>query len=125
MGSSLFGGGPVEAIISGTATAPAPVLASIIMMGIMAVILLLKLLPVIGRYVHRSSIAGFLFVLGAFVTFATNIQGALSLAGPVDGPFGFAPMGMVIGATVLVTARFNPFFGLVAGVLVRLIFGLF
>lgn len=122
MGSSLFGGGPVEAIISGTATAPAPVLSSVIMMGIMAVILLLKLLPVIGRYVHRSSIAGFLFVLGAFVTFATNMQGAIAQAGPVDGPFGFGPMGMVIGATVLVTARFNPFFGLVAGVIVRLVF---
>jgi adenine/guanine/hypoxanthine permease len=123
MGSTLFGGGPVEAIISGTATAPAPLLTSVLMMAIMAVILLLKLLPVIGRYVHRSSIAGFLFVLGAFVTFATNMQGAIAEAGPAQGPFGFGPMGMVIGATVIVTARFNPFFGLVAGVIVRLVFG--
>ena len=80
------------------------------MMGIMAVILFMKLLPVIGRYVHRSSIAGFLFVLGAFVTFSSNISGAIAEAGPFNGPFGFGPMGMIIGATVLITARFNPFF---------------
>lgn len=123
-GSALFGGGPVEAIISGTATAPHAVLASVIMMGIMAVILLLKLLPVIGKYVHRSSIAGFLFVLGAFVTFATNIQMALAEAPAFAGPYGFGPWGMVIGATVLVTAKWNPFFGLLAGMGVRLVFRL-
>ena len=84
MGSAFFGGGPVEAIISGTAAAPMPVVASCIMMGIMAVILLSKALPWIGQYVHRASIAGFLFVLGVFVTFATNIAGALSIGGDFD-----------------------------------------
>ena len=74
MGSSFFGGGPVEAIISGTATAPNPIRSSVMMMLIMAAILLFKLLPTIGKYVHSASIAGFLFVLGTFVTFATNIQ---------------------------------------------------
>jgi adenine/guanine/hypoxanthine permease len=124
IGSSLFGGGPVEAIISGTATAPDPLLASVLMMSLMAVILLLKLLPVIGKFVHRSSIAGFLFVLGAFVTFSTNITDAISTAGPFAGPYGFGSAGIVIGATVLVTARFNPFFGLVAGLALKLILGL-
>jgi adenine/guanine/hypoxanthine permease len=123
IGSSLFGGGPVEAIISGTASAPNPLLSSVLMMSIMAAILLLKLLPIIGRFVHRSSIAGFLFVLGAFVTFSTNVADAIVAAGPFAGPYGFGAGGMVIGATVLVTARFNPFFGLVAGLLVRLILG--
>jgi adenine/guanine/hypoxanthine permease len=123
IGSSLFGGGPVEAIISGTAGAPNPLLSSVLMMSIMAAILLLKLLPIIGRFVHRSSIAGFLFVLGAFVTFSTNVSDAIATAGPFAGPYGFGAGGMVIGATVLVTARFNPFFGLVAGLLVRLILG--
>ncbi len=123
IGSSLFGGGPVEAIISGTAGAPNPLLSSVLMMSIMAAILLLKLLPIIGRFVHRSSIAGFLFVLGAFVTFSTNVSDAIATAGPFPGPYGFGAGGMVIGATVLVTARFNPFFGLVAGLLVRLILG--
>jgi len=122
MGSTLLGGAPVEAIISGTATAPNPVIASVLMMGIMAVILLMKLLPVIGRFVHKSSITGFLFVLGAFVTFATNIADALGNAGTFAGPYGFGPMGMIIGATVFVTAKFNPFFGMLAGIIVKLVF---
>jgi AGZA family xanthine/uracil permease-like MFS transporter len=124
MGSSLLGGGPVESIISGTATAPDPLLASVLMMGIMAVILLLKLLPVIGRFVHKSSITGFLFVLGAFVTFATNIADALASGGAFQGPYGFGPQGMVIGAVVVVTAKFNPFFGMIAGIVIKLVFGL-
>ena len=124
MASSFFGGGPVESIISGTATAPNPVHSSIIMMLIMAVILLLKLLPTIGRYVHSASIAGFLFVLGAFVTFAANIQGAITLVPAAQGSFGFAPWGMVIGATTLVSAKWNPFFGLLAGVAIKIIFSL-
>jgi AGZA family xanthine/uracil permease-like MFS transporter len=41
-----------------------------------------------------------------------------------EGPFGFSPWGMVIGATVLVSARWNPFYGLVAGVAIRMVFGL-
>lgn len=88
----------------------------------MAVILLLKLLPVIGRFVHKSSITGFLFVLGAFVTFATNIADALAQGGAFKGPYGFGPMGMIIGATVLVTARFNPFYGMIAGIIVKATF---
>jgi|TARA_Y100000034_G_C6907115_1_gene421301 AGZA family xanthine/uracil permease-like MFS transporter len=121
MGSAFFGGGPVEAIISGTAAAPAPVIASCIMMGIMAVILLSKALPWIGQYVHRASIAGFLFVLGVFVTFATNIAGAISIGGDFAGPYGFGPAGMVIGASAFVTAKFNPFYGLVAGFVTSMI----
>ncbi|MCK9340224.1 MAG: NCS2 family permease [Synergistaceae bacterium] len=124
MGSSFFGGGPVEAIISGTATAPNPLRSSVIMMLIMAAILLFKLLPTIGKYVHSASIAGFLFVLGTFVTFASNIQGAIATVPAANGPFGFSPWGMVIGATVLVSAKWNPFFGLLAGVLIKMIFSL-
>ncbi|MDO5562712.1 MAG: NCS2 family permease [Synergistaceae bacterium] len=124
MASSFFGGGPVESIISGTATAPDPVRSSVVMMLIMAAILLLKLLPTIGRYVHSASIAGFLFVLGTFVTFAANIQGAIALVPAAQGSFGFAPWGMVIGATTLISAKFNPFFGLLAGVVIKMIFSL-
>ena len=124
MASSFFGGGPVESIISGTATAPHPVLSSVMMMLIMAAILLLKLLPVIGRYVHSSSNAGFLFVLGVFVTFTSNIQGAIAAAPAANGPFGFSPWGMVIGATTIISARWNPFYGLLAGVAIKLVFGL-
>ena len=38
------------------------------MMVVIGVILLLKLLPKIGKFVPSSSIAGFLFVLGIFKT---------------------------------------------------------
>ncbi len=124
MASTLFGGAPVESIISGTATAPNPVRSSVMMMAIMAALLLFRLLPTIGRYVHRSSIAGFLLVLGVFVTFATNMAGAIALAPAAEGPFGMAPWGMVVGGTVFASARWNPFFGLLAGVAIRLAFGI-
>jgi AGZA family xanthine/uracil permease-like MFS transporter len=124
MCSSFFGGGPVESIISGTAAAPDPVRTSVMMMLIMAVILFLKLLPTIGKYVHSASIAGFLFVLGTFVTFAANIQSAIASCPPATGSFGFSPWGMVVGITVLVSARWNPFFGLLSGLAIKLIFGL-
>jgi len=58
------------------------------------------------------------------VTFASNIQGAMAMVPAFEGPFGFSPWGMVIGATVLVSARWNPFYGLVAGVAIRMVFGL-
>lgn len=123
--STLFGGSPVESIISGTATAPHPVLSSAMMMGIMAVLLVFRLLPSIGRYVHRSSIAGFLLVLGVFVTFINNTALAISSVPPeaLSG-FGFGPWGMIVGATIFASARWNPFVGLVAGMIVRMTFHL-
>ncbi len=51
MGSALFGGGPVEVVISATASAPHAVWAGVIMMLLMAIILFVKLLPKIGKYV--------------------------------------------------------------------------
>ena len=105
--SALFGGGPVETIISGTGAAPNPQLSGMLMMGIMAIILLLKLLPKIARYVPSQSIAGFLFVLGAIVVFPIN--SGIALEGePV-----------VAGVTTVVTAFSDPFIGMVAGVIVR------
>lgn len=53
--SAFFGGGPVEAIISGTGAAPNPWLAAMLMMGIMAIILAVKLLPILARYTCRAS----------------------------------------------------------------------
>ena len=47
--SSLFGGGPVEAIISATGAAPHAVLSGVIMMAVMALILFFGLLPKMGR----------------------------------------------------------------------------
>ncbi|MGB9867541.1 MAG: NCS2 family permease [Bacillota bacterium] len=105
--SSFFGGGPVEAIISGTGAAPNPLSAAVIMMGLMTVILVSGLLPVIGKNVPSESIAGFLFVLGAIVAFPANIKLAID-ADPVVG-----------GVATVVTAATDPFTGLVAGVAVK------
>ena len=111
--SALFGGGPVEAVISGTAVAPNPVSSGLIMMLLMAVILLIKLLPKIAKYVPSESIAGFLFVLGAIVVFPSNIATGVS-----SDP-------MVAGVTTIVTASTDPFIGMISGIIVRFLTNIF
>jgi len=118
MVSSLFGGSPVESIISATADAPNAVLSGIIMMGIMAVILFAKLLPKIGHYVPRASIAGFLLVLGAIVTLPINAQLAFQNVALNS------PMAAVLGIVIISTARFDPFIGMMSGVIIRALFQL-
>lgn len=109
MFSSFFGGAPVEAIISATANAPHAVWAGVIMMVVIGVILLLKLLPKIGKFVPSSSIAGFLFVLGIFKTVV------------LDAPSAFDVNAAVGGTTMVVTAVTNPFLGMLAGVAAKLL----
>ena len=110
--SSLFGGAPVEAIISATASAPNPVTSGVIMMLVMAAILFLGLLPKIGRFVPSQSIAGFLFILGAVVTL------------PGDGAVAFQGNTMLAGVTMVTTAVFDPFVGMVSGIVLRFALGL-
>lgn len=105
--SSAFGGAPLESIISATGSAPHPVFSGVLMMSIMAIILATGILPKMGRIVPTESIAGFLFVLGAFVTVSGNIQPAV-----VDNP-------LVGSVTMVVTALFDPFFGMLAGVVIK------
>lgn len=112
--SGLFGGGPVEAIISATAAAPHPVTAGVIMMLIMAAILFLRLLPKIGKYVPSESIFGFLFILGAVVTVPVNA--GIAFGGTIPGN------AIVAGVTLVVTAGSDPFFGLVSGTALRYLF---
>ncbi|KRL98873.1 hypothetical protein [Liquorilactobacillus satsumensis] len=111
MGTSLLGGAPVETIISATASAPEPVIAGIMMMLIMAIILFAGWLPKIGRYVPSTSIAGFLFILGAVVIFPENAATAMTGSGV-----------SVAAITLVVTAIFDPFAGLVTGAVLK--FGL-
>lgn len=117
MGSAVFGGGPVEVVISATASAPHAVLAGVIMMVIMAVILFFKLLPKIGKYVPSASIVGFLFVLGALVTLPGNAEAALT---------GDAAGSSLVGAmTMVVTAISDPFLGMLAGVIIQFLLSIF
>ncbi len=112
MGSSLFGGAPVESIISATGSAPHPVLSGILMMVAMAIILLSGLLPKMGKYIPSESIAGFLFVLGAIVTVPINAAAALEGAS------------LVGGVTMAVTAITDPFLGMLAGLAMKFFVGI-
>lgn len=102
-----LGGGPVEAVISGTAAAPNPMLSGILMMVIMGIILILGLLPKLAKYVPSQSIAGFLLVLGAIVVFPTNMEIA------------FEGNSIIASGTTIVTAAIDPFAGMLAGVILR------
>lgn len=113
--TSLFGGAPVESIISATGAAPNPMASGILMMAIMAAILFAGLLPKIGRYVPAASISGFLLVLGCLVTVPTN--GGIAFAGAEGAEM------MLAGIPLSVTAISDPFFGLIAGILFKLIIG--
>ncbi len=110
--SAIFGGGPVETVISATGSAPNPVNSGILMMVIMAIILFLGLLPKIGKYVPSESISGFLFILGAVVTVPSNALSALSVSGIPGGP-------LVGGITMTVTAITDPFIGMLVGIVFK------
>jgi len=117
MVSSFFGGAPVEVVISATSSAPHPVWSGVLMMVIMAVILFAGLLPKIGKYVPSGSIAGFLFVLGAIVTFPGNAAASFTAGDPSSGLIG--------GITMVVTAITDPFLGMLAGLIIQFLIGLF
>lgn len=110
--SSIFGGSPVSVIISATAATPNPKWSSILLMGLMLVILLLGILPKIAKYVPVQAIAGTLFVLGVFMTVPENAAAAFANGTPVSN--------LACGTTLAVTAFTDPFFGIVAGVAVKL-----
>ncbi|WP_153731413.1 NCS2 family permease [Sporosarcina obsidiansis] len=117
MVSALFGGAPVEIVISATASAPHAVWAGVLMMVLMAIVLVTGLLPKIGKFVPSSSIAGFLFVLGAIVTLPDNAIMALTGEG--------AGTGIVGSITMVVTAITDPFLGMLSGIIVQFLINLF
>lgn len=107
--TGLFGGAPLESIISATGSAPHPVFSGVLMMTIMALLLFFGVLPKLGKFVPMESISGFLFVLGAIVTTPINFA-----AGAAVDP-------MTTGITMIVSFFSDPFFGMVAGVIVKFI----
>lgn len=112
LASAMFGGGPVESIVSATGGAPHPLMSGVLMMVLMAVILFSGLLPKMGKYIPSESIAGFLFVLGTIVTVPVNAVAALTVAGVPGGP-------VVGGITMTVTAITDPFLGMIAGIIFK------
>ena len=87
------------------------------MMTLMAIILFAGLLPKIGKFVPSSSIAGFLFVLGAIVTIPGNAAASFSSGDPASGLIG--------GITMVVKAITDPFLGMLAGLVIKVLIGLF
>lgn len=110
--SSIFGGAPVESIISATGAAPNPINSGILMMIIMAAIMFLGLLPKIGKFVPGESIYGFLLVLGALVTAPSNASLAFAGATGIEV--------LLAGVPMAVTACTDPFYGLLAGILIKI-----
>ncbi len=111
--SSLFGGAPVEPIISVTAAAPNPHYSGALMMVIVGILLLFGFLPRLAKFVPMASIAGFLFLLGAVIAIPENVGGLISETDALSGP-----------VTLVVTAAtVDPFLGMVCGILVRFLAG--
>lgn len=111
--SALFGGSPISVVISPAAAAPHAKWAAVIMMAIMFVILLSKQLPKVVKYIPSSAVSGTLFILGAVMTLPDNLQAAYANAS--------AGTALSSSIALAVTAFVDPFFGLVAGILVNLI----
>ena len=107
--SALFGGPPIEAIISGTAGAPWPVLCGIVFMLVCGILILTGLVSRLGKYLPAQSIAGFLLVIGFVLTFVPNLQSVIACEFAVAG---FMALGVTVWSK-------NPFLGMVVGVLVR------
>lgn len=106
--SPLFGGIPGGVIVTGTATAPNPILSGVLLMAIISVILLTRLTPHFKRYLPGQCVAGLLFVLGVFIIFPGNAATSLSET-PLIG-----------GVTMLMTAIIDPFAGLCAGLAMKM-----
>ena len=107
--SALFGGPPIEAIISGTAGAPWPVACGIVFMLVCGILVLVGLVGRLGKYLPAQSISGFLLVIGFALTFVPNLQDVTGSENPIAG---FMALGVTAWSK-------NPFLGMVVGVLVR------
>ena len=107
--SALFGGPPIEAIISGTAGAPWPVACGIVFMLVTGVLILTGLVTRLGKYLPAQSISGFLLVIGFALTFAPNLS---TVSASENSMSGYIALGVTAWSK-------NPFLGMVCGVLVR------
>ena len=105
------GGLPLEGIISGTAGAPNPVLTGALMMLFIGILILTGAVEKLAKYVPPESISGFLLVIGFVLTVLPSV-GSVIASGAIAA--GMAALGMTIISK-------NPFYGMIAGVIVKLI----
>lgn len=111
--SSLFGGSPISIVLAPTAAAPNPKWSAIILMGIMALFLGTGLISKVAKYIPSCSVSGTLFVIAIIMSLPSNLQNAFTGATPAEALAGSIAM--------IVTALIDPFFGMVAGIVVNVI----
>ena len=107
--SVMFGGMPLEIIISGTCATHWPLLAGVLMMVISGILLLCGVMNKLSRWIPAESISGFLFIIGFSLTLVPNLVAVSNSDSPVEG----------IVAAAVTTLTKNAFCGIVAGVLVK------
>ncbi len=105
------GGLPLEGIISGTAGAPNPIITGVLMMAFIGILIVTGMVEKLGKYVPAESISGFLLVIGFVLTVMPSVGGVIA-SGMIGA--GMAALGMTVLSK-------NPFYGMVAGILVRLL----
>jgi len=120
----LFGGMPIEAIISATAQSPWPVLAGVLMMALLGFLCLFGLINKLVKYVPAQSLAGFLFIIGFFSTFRPNMVNAFNTAlqsDEITATLHVSNTSQTVAAVAITAITKNPFLGLASGVIVRYI----
>jgi AGZA family xanthine/uracil permease-like MFS transporter len=108
--SIMFGGMPIEAIISGTAAAPYPLYAGILMMLVTAILLLTGMITKIAKYIPSQSISGFLLIIGFALTLVPNLHLVAQSNNPMEG---------IVAASVTMITK-NAFLGIIAGITVKI-----
>lgn len=112
----LFGGMPLEPIISATANTAWPVTGAFVLMIVLGVLCILGLVLKLCKYLPAQSIAGFLVVIGIFSTFLPQIRPGT----PGGANFATEPVSAAIAMGVTALTK-NPFLGMIAGISVRVI----
>ncbi|MHB9032059.1 MAG: NCS2 family permease [Anaerolineae bacterium] len=112
--SSIFGGASMEVIVSATAAAPHAVISGAILMFGAALILLTGLVHKIAKWVPLAGMGGYLVAIGAILVLPPNAADAFKAGNPI-----------VVGLTLVTTAVTNPFYGLVVGILAKVVMGWF
>ena len=111
--SSLFGGTAMEVIVTVTAVAPHPVVSGVLLMFGAAIVLVSGLVYKIAKYIPIAAMGGYLIVIGAILVLPFNAMDAFAAGNP-----------FVVAVTMGTTVSTNPFYGLIAGLLTKLIMGL-
>lgn len=109
--SVIFGGMPLETIISGTAATNWPVLGGILMMLISGVLIFTGAIQKMGRLIPAESISGFLLVIGFSLTLLPNLIYVSETDQIIDG---------LTSASVTVLTK-NAFLGIIAGICIRML----